>query len=327
MKPILLHCFVLGMLVTCCGCGSAALSTQADPLEDMEIDHARFNMPQDDSLREQLPKGVFTGIEVGDARQSLEAQLGEPEGLLVTRVVENSPAVAADIRVGDILLEATVANQNTTALAWPSDWVHLEETVAPGTSIDLLCDRAGRDHETTLVPTERLKPPAALEGRQYREEDKVGLVVRNVSEVEAHQAGLTRGQGCVVVGLARQSPWRQDGVLFGDVIVSFNGQTVRDPQALLTALNAAGKGDNVTLVVYREGQVVTIKTTVSRRQQEVKEVNIPLIYAYENRRGIEKTSLLLDLISVRKTAVATQLRLCWLISFTSGDANRLEEVK
>ena len=326
MRP--LYGVILPLLMMCWGCaGPAGLPTRADPLEDMEIDHARFNMPQDESLRRQLPKGVFTGVEVGDARQTLEAQLETPEGLLVTGVVENSPAVAADIRVGDILLEATVAGGQITALSWPSDWYHIEQTIAPGSRIDVLCDRAGRDLETHLVPTERLRPPAALEGQQYREEAKVGLVVRNASEVEAHLAGLSRGQGCVVVGLAQQSPWRQDGVLFGDVILSINGQAIGNPQELLATLHPLHKGDKLTLGVFREGKTVTLETTVSRRPRKIVKINIPLLFYHENHRGIKKTSFLLDLLNVRKTSVATQVRLLWLFHFTTGDANRLEEVK
>lgn len=319
---VVLSAFILA------GCGGASgLRTKADPLEDMEIARTQFDMPEDEEQRQQLPLGVFTGIEVGDSRQTLQAQLEEPEGVLVTKVVENSPAVAADIRVADILLEATIDDQDPVILAWPSDWYKIEQTASTDSDIDVLYDRAGKDLETTLKPVARLSRPARLPGNRYREESKVGVIVRNASEVEAHEAGLTRGEGSVVVGLAGQSPWRKAGLQFGDVILSVNDQMVKNPQELLAAINGLSPRDPMTLTVFRDNQRLTFDTTVTQRQREVKRFGIPLLYSYENDRGVKKTSVLLGLFKVRKTAVAAQYRWLWLIHYTVGDASRLEEVE
>ena len=310
------------------GCGGvSSLRTTADPLEDMEVARTQFDMPEDEEQRQRLPLGVFTGIEVGDSRQTLQALMGEPEGVLVTKVVENSPAVAADIRVADILLEATVDDRDPVALAWPSDWYKIEQTASTDSDIYLLYDRAGKDLETTLKPVVRLSPPARLPGNRFREESKVGLIVRNASEVEAHAAGLARGEGSVVVGLARRSPWREAGVEFGDVILAVNDQPVKNPQELLAVIGGISRGRPMAVTVFRENQRLTFETTVTQREREVKRFGIPLIYTYSNDRGVRKTSFLLGLYKSRKTAVAAQYRLLWLINYTVGDANRLEEVK
>lgn len=317
---------LLAVVLTGCG-GLSGLRTEAVPLEDMEIAHTQFDMPEDEEQRQQLPLGVFTGIEVGDSRQTLQERLGEPEGVLVTKVVENSPAVAADIRVADILWEATVDDRDPVALAWPSDWYKIEQAASVDSDVYVLYDRAGKDLETTLKPVRRLSPPARLPGTRFREEAKVGVIVRNASEVEAHAAGLARGEGSVVVGLARSSPWRKAGVQFGDVILRLNDRTVKNPQELLAVINDLLPRDPVTVTVFRDNRSLTFDTTVTERQEEVKQVRIPLIYSYENDRGIKKTSILLGLYRVRKTAVAAQYTWLWLIHYAVGDASRLEEVQ
>jgi C-terminal processing protease CtpA/Prc len=321
-------CLILvAVCVSGCGVFQTELPTQALPLEDMELSRARLAEPRDEAQRQALPLGTFTGVEVADARRTLESQLTAPEGILVTGVVENSPAVAAGIQEGDILLEAALDKDQQSPLQWPSDWYGLEQTAAPGSSIHVRFDRAGREGETTLRPVKRLAPPRRLTGSVFREEAKVGVVVRTASEVEAHAAGLTRGQGCVVVGLASTSPWRRAGVLFGDLILKIHDKPVTTPQALLAAIHALDRGDAVEITVFREGKRIDLSTSVSQRARETRAFKIPLIYAYENRRGIEKTSILCGLYRRRKTAVASRTTLLWLIQFTRGDANRLEETK
>jgi S1-C subfamily serine protease len=282
-------------------------------------------MPHDEAQRRELPRGVFTGVQVGDSRQSLEARLSAPEGILVTGIVENSPAVAAGIQAGDILLEASIDGAEAQPLSWPSDWYRIEERASVNARIDLLVDRAGRDLDAVLRPVTRIALPPRLPGRHYREEHKVGIIVRNASEVEAHQAGLTRGEGSVVVGLAQTSPWRRAGVQLGDVIIDVDGTPVKNPQELLAAINARDRRRAVYIVVSREGQTVTLQTAVSRRERETAEVRIPLLYSYENKRGIRKSSVLMGLYRERKTAVAADYTVLWFIKWSVGDANRLEQ--
>jgi hypothetical protein len=319
---------ILVVLLSCgCSISPSGLPTQAGPLENMERSRTGFAIPKDEEQRQTLPAGVFTGIEVGDSRQTLEDQLEAPEGVLVTRTVENSPAVAAGLQAGDILLEASINEDDPIALSWPSDWYKIEENATPQSALRLLYDRAGRDREASLTPVRRISRPPRLPGSHFREETKVGVVVRNASEVEAHQAGLARGEGCVVVGLAQTSPWRQAGVLFGDILLAINEISVRNPQELLTTIRDLKKGSDVNLLVYRDGQKVALNTTVSQREKEMAGFKIPVLFTYNNHRGIRKTSVLLGLYKAKKTAVASQYTLLWLINLSVGDASRLEEVK
>jgi len=317
------------MIISFSGCGvfRSELPTKAAPLENMEVSRTRLAMPRDESERQALPLGVFTGVEPGDSRQTLEDQLTAPEGILVVRIVENSPAVGAGLQEGDILIEAAINEEAPVSLQWPSDWYRLEQTAPLDCSIHVLFDRAGRDGEADIKPVKRLAPPRRLNGDTFREEAKVGVVVRHASEVEAHSARLTRGEGCVIVGLARTSPWRRAGVVFGDIITHINGQPIKNPQALLAMINDLQKDDVISIGVFRDPTHMTLMSSVSKRQKQTSDFKIPLIYSYENSRGIKKTSVLLGLYRVRKTAVASRTTLLWFISFTTGDSTRLEEIK
>ncbi len=54
--------------------------------------------------------------------------------------------------------------------------------------------------------------------------------------------GLSQKTGLVVVGVESGSPAEQSGLLLGDIVVVFAGQTIADPRDLQTALGAATVG-------------------------------------------------------------------------------------
>src|SRR6187402_3709254 len=94
----------LGLALAGAACRSAPPES-APPLATMEEPLALRAEPDDEAQRAELDPGAFSGVLVIDGRQSLEALLGEPEGVLVERVVENSPGAAAGLEPGDLLFE------------------------------------------------------------------------------------------------------------------------------------------------------------------------------------------------------------------------------
>jgi S1-C subfamily serine protease len=282
--------------------------------------------PDDEAQREALAPGGFTGIHVGDARQSLDALVGGSEGLLVTRVVENSPGEAGDVAEGDVLLAAVVEGDERV-LEWPSQWRELELHTPPGTVLVLAIDRAGREIEREVEVVPRLRPADRDEAVRLREEAKVGVVVRAGTEVEARAAGLGPGAGAVIVGLARSSPWRDAGLVYGDMIVAVGDEPLAHPQALLDAIRAAEPGDTLALEVVRGDQRFPVDAAVGRRERQLTDFHIPLIYRYRRDPDRRETSCLFGLYRYRRTEAAWDVRLLWFISFGGGDSERLERVE
>jgi S1-C subfamily serine protease len=288
-----------------------------EPLELMQP-------PDDEEARLALPRGSFTGLGVGDARSSLDDMLGEPEGVLVLAVVENSPADAAGIEVGDLLLEARTTA--THVLHWPSEWRELELESEPGTRIALLLDRAGAEFRCELSTVPRVRAAARLVSERLREEERVGVVLRTATEVEARMAGLGPGGGAVVVGLTRESPWREEGIVFGDLIRAVDGVEVAHPAVVVERIRAAPEHGALELEILRGGTTLTCSARLSSREQELKEVWIPLVFHLERERDQCATSALLGLFHHVRTPAAWRLRLFWLLRFSGGDADRLESL-
>lgn len=312
---------------------SASLPDRAPPLTDLEEPPALLAPPDDAAARDALPLGSFSGVVVRDARQSLEALVGEADGLEVASVVENSPAAFAGLEPGDLLLEvlepadqARALLDGSTALGWPSQWRALELGLAPGTSLELLIDRAGRERRAALELVPRAAHPERAELARLREERRVGVVLRPATDVEAHTLDLPPGAGAVVVGLARSSPWRSAGIVFGDTVTHVDGARVHGPAALLDAIRLASEGAELTLRVVRDGAPFVVSAPLSRRTRDTKSVQVPLLFSYERDRGHRAWSAVLGLVRYESTPAAWRMRLLWFIRFSRGDADRLEEV-
>lgn len=328
--PLLL----LPVLLPGCSLLAPKIDEKSPALYDMEEPLALHTEPADEEARIALSPGGFTGVYVTEVTQSLDDLEDGAEGVLVDRIVENSPAAFAGLKRGDILLEA-----NGKVLGYPSEWRQLELAAKKGETVTILYDRAGSDRTTKLVFVARAQPAMRKKTRRYREEARVGIVVRNATESEARAAQLGPGGGAVVVGLSKTSAWRGVdrgateggitdgwGVMYGDLIVEAAGNPVTHPNVLLGAIRDAPSKGTVTITFVRDGKRIERELPVSRRAHEQKLIDIPVLYYYEKDRDRTTVSILLGIFKRTKTRAAAETRILWFFKFRSGDADRLEEV-
>ncbi|MEO6595384.1 MAG: hypothetical protein ABIP94_11585 [Planctomycetota bacterium] len=304
---------------------SPDLPKHAPGLADMEEPLDLRAEPDDEAQRLLLPAGSFSGLYVDDARDTLAAKLDAPSTLRISQVIENSPAAIAGLQVDDVLLEATVGDAAPRPLARPSEWRQVELQTPPGTKVVLYVDRSGRESRTELQLIARQRAATRMSTERYREEQRVGVVLRTATEVEARAADLGPGGGAVIIGLSRASPWRSAGLRFGDLLTAIGGRAVAHPQDVLTALRDPDL-DAVHLDYVRDGTAQHVTAPLSQRDRDFTEFTLPLLLSYTADRGNAEFSMLLGIINYRSTAAAWRFRLFWLIAVGAGDSDRLLEV-
>ena len=211
----------------------------------------------------------------------------------------------------------------------PSDWRAVELSAQAGTTLELWIERAAKPMRTTLALVARLVPAEREEVARFREEERVGVILRSATEVEARAAGLAPGAGVVLVGLAATSPWRgmPDAPRFGDVIVAIDQQTMDDPARFLAVVRSAKPEGKVQVEYLRGSERKQVQLPLSKRATELKSWSIPFLAKW--KRDTERTvfSAFLSLIRYEATPAAWNLTLLWLIDFNGGDADRLQEVE
>jgi serine protease Do len=93
----------------------------------------------------------------------------------------------------------------------------------------------------------------------------LGVEMQEVGEEEAKRTGAEPGAGAFVVRVLDGTPAEKAGLKHGDVIVSVDAETVRDPDDLVQIVQATPVGEKIRLGVLRGGRRQTIVVETVRR--------------------------------------------------------------
>jgi serine protease Do len=109
---------------------------------------------------------------------------------------------------------------------------------------------------------------------------RLGIGIQPVTRELAQAFRLDGPIGAVIVNVEKGSPADQAGLRVGDVILSYNGEKIEDPNELPRLVAATRPGEKATLEVWRNGKreqlAVTVgefpgETTTASRQTPAKE--------------------------------------------------------
>jgi Do/DeqQ family serine protease len=93
---------------------------------------------------------------------------------------------------------------------------------------------------------------------------QLGVTVQGITSDIAQSLGLTEVKGALVSAVTKDSPAGRAGLERGDVIVSVDGQTVTDGNALRNRIASLGPGSTVTIGLVRDGQEKTVRATLAQ---------------------------------------------------------------
>ncbi|MBC8162504.1 MAG: trypsin-like peptidase domain-containing protein [Roseiflexaceae bacterium] len=93
----------------------------------------------------------------------------------------------------------------------------------------------------------------------------LGVSSQPVPIPTAQRAGRTQERGLLIVQVEDNSPAQQAGLLVGDIVVSFDGQTVTDTDELQGLLGGDRVGRALPLEVIRGSTLTTVQVTLGTR--------------------------------------------------------------
>ncbi|BDV41185.1 peptidase [Geotalea uraniireducens] len=200
-------------------------------------------------ITQLITKGRVTrgwlGVSIQPVTEELARQFGlnRPRGVLVSDVMEGSPAARGGIRQGDIIL--TFAGKEI------KDARQLQRVVAdtpPGQKVALAVFREGRE-VTLTITTANADSSAARQARpEGGEVDSFGLMVENLPR-ELRQRGVT---GVVVTDVDEDGVAAEAGIQRGDVVMAVNRKRVANLNEYSRAMSDAAQRGMALLLVRRD---------------------------------------------------------------------------
>jgi serine protease Do len=213
---------------------------------------------------ELVAKGKVTRGWLGVSIQPLTPELAtsfglkEPKGVLISDVVEGSPAEKAGLAAGDIIVEF-----DRKKVESPQELQRVVAQTEPGkaTPVKVWRDKGDKTLEIKIgeTPDESVALRSGNRGKSL-----LGLEVRPVTPEIARQLNLRGTEGVVVVRVDDESPAAEAGLQRGDVIRELNQQRVRSMQEYDRATKDLKEGDRVTVLLQRGAQALYVAFTVVR---------------------------------------------------------------
>ena len=168
---------------------------------------------------------AWLGVNIQELNQDLSQSLGldDVDGVLISDVVEDSPAETAKLKAGDVIIKV-----NNEDVETPSELQINISSRSPGETVRLTLVRDQKVKNISVkleeIPGERTL--AAIE--EAETEIDLGFSVRSNNEELAREFGLDTQKGVVIVKVKPTSEAYQKGLRAGDRIVTLEGKTVKD---------------------------------------------------------------------------------------------------
>jgi serine protease Do len=201
----------------------------------------------------------WLGVAIQDLTPELATQFGitETKGVLVSDVMDDSPAKKAGFERADVIIEYDGKSMDSPT--------HLRNAVAQTpigkkVSVKLIRDKKPKTIEVAIVEQPKsLGQPGAEESRESSV--PTGLLsdieVRELNEELATRYGLKGVErGVVVVRVKSGSTAEEMGVREGDIILEVNRKTVSSLKSYEQAASGLAKDQAVLLLLKRKGQAI-----------------------------------------------------------------------
>jgi serine protease Do len=193
----------------------------------------------------------WLGIAMQPLTPALAAAVGHPgaEGVLVNRVMDDSPAQKAQLKQGDVITAF-----NGEAIKGPRDLAVDVANAASGSPAKLTIWRDG--HENTVDVAIATQPNQTEVAQDQSSGGPVGMAFAPLTQDAQNQLGLNSSvQGVVVAQVTPGSRAEASGVQQGDVIVRVGSDPVTSPAEAVAKIHAAqhDKKDAIPLLVMRDG--------------------------------------------------------------------------
>jgi serine protease Do len=196
----------------------------------------------------------WLGVSIQPMTKELAASFkrADATGVLVSSVIEGSPAEKAGLRSGDVIVEF-----DGKKIAKSEDLPRLVAETPIGNEVPLVVVRDGKEMKLN-ARVAKLEDGEPAKVADTDGKGKLGLSVQPVTPPVARELGLKAKEGLLVRDVAEGSRAAEAGIRRGDVIVEVNREPIKSVDDLKVRVDKQAKGEPMLLLVNREGNTLYV---------------------------------------------------------------------
>jgi serine protease Do len=197
----------------------------------------------------------WLGVLIQDVTRELAESFGMamPQGALVAKVLDDSPASRAGFEVGDIVLSFDGHEVDRS-----SDLPPIVGSTRVGTDVPVKILREGKTRElvvrTAELPEEATAQASAIETPGSARADKLGITVSDLSAQQREENDAP--EHGVLVTEVRDGPAKQAGVRAGDIVLLLDSNKVKDAETFKSLAAQLPAGKAISILVQRQGNPI-----------------------------------------------------------------------
>ncbi len=189
----------------------------------------------------------WLGVAVQPVTPDLAKSFGmkTDKGALISEVMKDSPAAKAGLKVGDIILEF-----DGKPITDMHELPRLAAVTPVGKKAVVKVLRNGKTIEKT-VTIEKMVDSGVTEKQSAKIQEKLGIVVSNITKELAAQLRTNVTRGVVVMEVKPGTMAEDAGIARGDIITQINSSVIENSSQYAKAVATLKKGDIVRFLLHR----------------------------------------------------------------------------
>lgn len=229
--------------------------------------------------RELMASGKIQRSWIGVDVQPLFKHSKAEKGVLISGVLENSPASRAGLQPGDLLLKLNGIATDVRFDEQIPEFTRIVTSLPLGQKIPVLISRAGKEMKLRLAATER--------GEIYPKQQELkewGLTVRDISKLIAREMKRDTRDGVLVTSVRPGGPAGEakPSLDASDILVQVNDTAIKSVQELVefTRKLMDGKTERVPVVATFERKASRYLAVIKVGMQELKDPGLEVSKAW-----------------------------------------------
>ena len=202
----------------------------------------------------------WLGILIQDVNRELAESFGmkKPMGAVVLRILDDSPAASAGFKIGDVVIEfdgKAINRSSDLPIAVGSTPVGQRvkvKVIREGKTVELKVKIAELPAEEELASSTQSEQPARV--------NRLGVSVENLTAEQRKRLEIDKG-GVVVTEIG-EGPALDAGIRRGDVILKLNHQDIRDSEHFSDVVEGLTKGKSLPILIQRQNSPIFLAIKV-----------------------------------------------------------------